>query len=175
MKSRAALLLSAGLSPSLALCQPVRCDRFEPKATLGGDGLRLSLDTDLPNSTVIMVTVSRSYWEGTPEREYPLDYFAARSAVKEWRTARAIRVDRAVWQKVLDERNRIAAVLGKPLRIARIDSHLTVALVVPLTQTDPRFGAGNRNLLGTKVLSDGLRVVTDAVRVEHPLGPTRRD
>jgi hypothetical protein len=65
MKSRAALALSVGLSPSLALGQPFRCDRFEPKAVLEGDCLSISLDTDLPDSTVLVVTVSRSSWEGS--------------------------------------------------------------------------------------------------------------
>jgi len=170
MWKRPLLPLLMALMPSLALGQTVTCDRFEPQATLEGSQLTVSLDTDLPDSTVVMVSVSRSYWAGTPLQEYPIDYLESRSTVGEWRKPRVVSVDHAVWRRKLDERVRLLAAAGEPVKVVRPDADVAVSFTVPVNQADPRFGAGNRNLVGKKVATTGLRVVWAERKVSHPFG-----
>lgn len=158
------------LAPSVVSSQPIRCDRFEPKATLKGSQLTVSLDTDLPDWTVVMVSISRSYWAGAPTEQYPIDYVGSRSTVGEWRKAKAISVDDAVWRRKLDDQLRLLAVAGQPVKPTRLGVDITVSFTVPVFQPDPRFGPGNRNLVGTKVPSKGLRIVGGELSVKLPLG-----
>lgn len=65
---------------------------------------------------------------------------------------------------------RVRAAAGEPVKIATIDTDVTVSFTVPINQADPRFGPGNRNLVGKKVSTSGLRVVRAEVKVKHPFG-----
>jgi hypothetical protein len=153
-----------------AQAQSVSCDRFALRATPQGNELLVSLETDLPDATVVMVSVSRSYWAGTPVEEYPLDYYEARSTVADWRRPRTISIDDAVWRRQLDERLRLLALAGEAARPARIGNAILVSFTVPVNQPDPRFGPGNRNLVGARVAKRGLRVVAAESRIRRPLG-----
>ena len=66
----------------------VVCNRFEALAKRTGDTLTLSLDTDLPDFTDVMVSVSRAYYKRGSSVEYPLDYFQEKSSVGKWREPR---------------------------------------------------------------------------------------
>lgn len=56
MRRGSLLLLCMALAPSLASGQTITCDRFDARAVLQGNELVVSLDTDLPNSTQVMVS-----------------------------------------------------------------------------------------------------------------------
>jgi len=60
-------------------------DTFDIVASIQGSILKLSLDTDLPDDTVISVTVARSYWEKGNSEEYERPYFEQDSTVGKWR------------------------------------------------------------------------------------------
>lgn len=168
MRTRSLLFLCMASTPYLVSGQTIICDRFDPKAALQASKLTVSLDTDLPDSTQLMVSISRSYWAGTPSQEYPLDYLEARATVGEWRKPRVVNVDHAPWRRKLDDRVGVLAAAGAPHKVARIDSNLTISFTVPINQADPRFGRGNRNLAGKRVSTTGLRVVRARVKVQHP-------
>ncbi len=148
----------------------VVCDRFNPLATLEGNELVLSLDTDLPDSTVLMVSVSRSYWNSSTEQEYPLDYLSTRSTVGEWRKPHKVSVSHNVWAKLLDDRMKLAAKINDPLKIKSIKGDIEASFTVPISQTDPRFGQGNENLRGAKVPTSGIRAIRAEKLIPHPLG-----
>ena len=140
MRKRLLLFLAIALTPSLAFGQTVRCDRFEPNAILERSQLSVSLDTDLPDSTQVMVSVSRSYWADAPLQEYPIAYLETRSTVGEWRKPRIVNVDHAAWRRQLDERVRRLGAAGIAVKVAKTDTDVTVSFTVPVNQTDPRFG-----------------------------------
>ncbi len=148
----------------------VTCDRFDPKATLRGDQLSVSLDTDLPDSTVVMVGVARSYFQASSASEYPLNYFVARATVGEWRKPNNLTVNHTVWQKLLDDRARSLAAAGLSFAVQNVDQNLTISFTVPISQPDPRFGQDNRGLVGRMVSTKGLRSVRAEVKVSYPLG-----
>lgn len=170
MSTRVALLVSIVLAPSIALSQTITCDCFDPKVALQANQLTGSLDTDLPDFTQVMVSISRSYWAGAPVEEYPLDYLESRATVGEWRKPRVVNVDHSVWSRKLDERLQMLAVAGEPVKVGKVDTDLTISFTVPINQADSRFGPGNRNLVGKQVAPSGLRVV----RSEYPLGAAAR-
>jgi hypothetical protein len=172
-----ALTLTGCTAPQTAESKPnpgtgIICDRFEAQAVLEGDHLVLSLDTDLPDQTVLMVSVSRSYRAGPPEQEYPLNYLSVRSTVGEWRVPRKVSVAHSVWAKLLDERARVSAITGERLNVKTTNSHVEASFTVPIGQSDPRFGENNANLSGTKVSGTGLRVVRAEKTVAYPLSVT---
>jgi len=169
-----ALVLAGCAAPPAAESDPkpnagVVCDRFELLAVLEGDQLLLSLDTDLPDETVLMVSAARSYHEGSPEQEKPLNYLSERSTVGEWRVPHKVSLTHGVWAKLLDERARLSTVTGEPLNIKRTNGDLDASFTVPINQTDPRFGKGNENLRGKKVPTTGLRTVRVEKKIPYPL------
>ena len=162
------LVAVMALAPSLVQGQTVQCDRFQLEVTPRGTELAISLDTDLPDATVLMVSVSRSYWAGAPLEEYPLDYYESRSTVADWRHVRRVSVEDGIWRRKLDERLRLLAAAGEPTRPTRIDTLITVSFTVPINQPDPRFGPGNRNLVGARVATTGLRIVRSESKLSRP-------
>lgn len=95
-----------------------------------------------------------------------------RSTVNEWRKPRVVKVDHSVWRRKLDERVRVLAAAGEAVKVAKIDTDLTISFTVPVNQADSRFGSGNRNLVGKRVSTTGLRVVRTQLRVKHPFAST---
>ncbi|HEV7509530.1 MAG TPA: hypothetical protein VGS07_31945 [Thermoanaerobaculia bacterium] len=168
---RLSLLLLLTLAPEIALAQTVKCDRFEPRTILEGHHLLVSLDTDLPDSTVLMVGVSRSYWAGHPLQEYPIEYLDTHSTVGEWRKPRRVDLDNAAWKAKLDDSLKYLAQMGKPIHITKLDKSVAVSFVVPINQSDPRFGTRNQNLVGRKMSTStsGLRIVTAEVKVAYAI------
>jgi hypothetical protein len=60
------------------------------------------------------------------------------------------------------------------VKVGKVDTDLTISFTVPINQADSRFGPGNRNLVGKKVVPSGLRVVRSEVKVRYPLGAAAR-
>ena len=53
------------------------CSVFEPKVGVEGDSMSVSLQTDLPDYTRVMASVSRTYKaskDGSPMEDYSIDY-----------------------------------------------------------------------------------------------------
>jgi hypothetical protein len=165
-----AVLLSLTLARQVASVQTIACNRFAPRAILASNQLLVSLDTDLPDSTEVMVSVSRSYWAGHPIGEYPIEYLDTNSTVREWRKPRRVSLDNAAWKRKLEERLLTLARMGQPIKVARVDRTITVAFVVPINQPDPRFGIRNKNLVGTMVSTSGLRTINAEQKVAYPIG-----
>jgi len=105
--------------PNIAQAQLV-CNKFAIKHSIAATNLTVSLDTDLPDSTEIMVDVSRSYFEkGNPE-EYPLSYVEEKSTVGAWRSAHQIDVSDPAWKLKLQERQKTTAAAGLGFVLGRV-------------------------------------------------------
>ena len=50
-------------APPVSSTEPLICNQFELITAISGETMQLSLKTDLPDDTVISITVDRSYWE----------------------------------------------------------------------------------------------------------------
>ena len=167
-------LLAAGLAavPVRQLrCQETRvvANKFEIKFHITGTKLRLSIETDLPDDTDVMVGVSRVYTEVGSSARYGVDYFSEKSKIGKWRREHTVEIDNERWKRTLQERQRLLARAGEPFTVANIEDFIEISFIVPVNQENPRFGRRNENLVGSVVTQSGVRVVQDEVRINYPL------
>jgi hypothetical protein len=155
---------------------PIRCDQFDvaaafERAATGNKRLvSVSIRTDLPDNTDLMVSIGRSFRNSADNEEYSIDYLEEKSTVGQWRKGRVVELDQVKWQSKLNEKRIIFQKLGEKLNITELDAAVTISFVVPVNQTDARFGVRNANLTGTAVEnSNGLRVVSREAKLEWPV------
>jgi len=161
----------------------VACNKFKLVTKVTDSTLDLSVDTDLPDNTVVMVSVSRSYLEkGSPDR-YSVDYFSEKSTIGKWKLKHRISIDSEKWKTALRTKQEKLSRVGLGFDVAFISDNITVHMVVPINQPDPRFGERNSNLTGKAVTmaSKGGRTITgkvvgpmyvveDEITIDYPLG-----
>jgi hypothetical protein len=154
---------------------PVVCNQFDVVADLQGTMLDIHLDTDLPDFTEIMVSVSRSYQEkGDNRSKYPIDYYSAKSTVGEWRTGHVVSVTDQVFHNALQNQLDEMAALAVPFEVAKIQDTIDVSFTVPLYQANSLFGPDNVNLKGEMVATTGARVIRNRTSMRKPLGSKSR-
>lgn len=180
--------------------EKIVCDKFNLKVTLDGQLLKVSVDTDLPDNTRLMVSVSRLFNIVCDQEEYLIHYLDEKSTVGQWRGGKTLLLDNNKWlsqlvdleakwhnieianQKFMSDysNRRIPPEwkesLNKKYEVDKISSSITCRMVVPINQLDPRFGWRNKNLVGTAVSTEDLRIVEDEVQIRYPLkkSPTGR-
>jgi hypothetical protein len=149
---------------------PIVCNEFDVVAHLQGTTLDIRLDTDLPDFTEIMVSVSRSYREkGNSQSRYPIDYFSEKSTVGKWRTSHAVSVADQVFRDALQKQLDRMAALGAPFEVADVEDTIDVSITVPIHQANSAFGPENVNLVGDMVAEEGFRVVRKEMDFNRPL------
>jgi hypothetical protein len=157
----------------LFFCRPtfgqITCDVFEIDSELNGKNLSVSLNTDLPDNTILMVSISRSYWEEGNLSEYSIDYYSDRTTVGEWKNEHSISVDNTKWENDLQDKQKEMAPLGLGFDVDRISDSLVVRMVVPINQSNPKFGNRNSNLTGKKVNTSGLRTVSSEKSIYYTM------
>lgn len=147
----------------------VVCNKFKLITKVKGSTLDLSVDTNLPDNTVVMVSVSRSYLEKGNPATYSEDYFSEKSTVGKWKSRHRIFVDSEEWKSSLRAKQEKMSRLGLGFDVASISDKISVRMVVPINQPDPRFGKRNSKLTGKAVRTTGLRVVEDEIEIDYPL------
>jgi hypothetical protein len=126
-------------------------NQFEVNQSLAGEALTLSIETDLPDETKLMVSVARGYRESGDTTAYSHAYFAESSIVGEWRVPRRVLLDEQEWRNGLVEKQRLLARTGSPFSVGEVDDSVKISFVVPVNQDDPRFGSRNEHLTGSAV------------------------
>jgi hypothetical protein len=162
------VFLSAFIAFSTAEAQIV-CDSFKILADLKGNVLKVSLQTDLPGNTEIMVDIDRQYFQVGSTSTYPHPYLSEKSTVGEWREMHTVVLDSDKWLASLRSDQMKMSRLGIGYQVSFITNKVRVSIVVPIFQSDPRFGAKNVNLTGNRVNTEGLRVVRDEVVFDYPM------
>jgi hypothetical protein len=154
----------------------ILCDKFELVTKVTDSTLDLSVDTDLPDNTVVMVDVSRSYLQKGNSATYSENYFSEKSTIGKWKSEHSISIADEVWKTALRNRQESVSRSGYSLGIKSIDvesisDKITASMVVPINQSDPKFGDRNKNLTGkaVTVLEEGLRVVRDEIEIDYPM------
>lgn len=147
----------------------VVCNKFKLVTKVKGSTLDLSVDTDLPDNTVLMVSVSRSYLEKGNQSAYSVDYFSEKSTVGKWESKHRISIASEKWKSALRAEQEKMSRLGLGFDVASISDKITVRMVVPINQPDPRFGKRNSKLTGKAVRTTGLRFVKDEIEIDYPL------
>jgi hypothetical protein len=156
---------------------PLRCDSFQVNARFVGDEsmdsrqVQVSVNTDLPDETEVMVRIDRS-WVNTVEGEtYAEDYFSEKSTIGQWRNPRTVDLHYSQFVAGLDRAKQIHASIGEPISVGSIDDAIEVSFIVPVGQSDARFAPQNRNLEGSavKVSYGVMRNVEGKVRLRWPI------
>ena len=147
----------------------VVCNKFKLVTKVKGSTLDLSVDTDLPDNTVLMVSVSRSYLEKGNQSAYSVDYFSEKSTVGKWESKHRISIASEKWKSALRAEQEKMSRLGLGFDVASISDKITVRMVVPINQPDPRFGKRNSKLTGKAVRTTSLRFVKDEIEIDYPL------
>ena len=148
----------------------VVCNKFRLLTNVEGSTLVLSVDTDLPDSTVVMVSVSRSYLEKGNPAKYSVNYFSEKSTVRKWKSKHRISIASEKWKTALRTKQEKLSRIGLGFDVASISDKITVSMVVPVNQPDPRFGKLNSKLTGKAVTTTGnIRIVEDEITIDYPL------
>ena len=127
------------------------CDKFSISHTFENGKLEMNLKTDLPDNTIIMVSVSRSHCEKGDDAEYPIEYFSEKSTVGNWKLKKTIFLNNKKWQEKLTRKNRQQSERGKKGR-AFIKSKAAGASAAK----NENAGAAKRGSLTFKDFFDGL-------------------
>lgn len=147
----------------------VVCNKFKIVTNVTGSMLELSVDTDLPDNTDVMVSVSRYYFEKGNKEEQSVEYFSEKGKIGKWRSKQKISLDADMWKSALKEKQKELARIGLGFDVSSISDKITIQMIVPINQADPVFGKQNSNLAGKAVKTSGLRIVEDEVKIKYPL------
>ena len=157
----------------IALYASVVSDRFTLQWEIAGADLLLAIDTDLPDTTEVIVSVERLYFELGNDSAYSRRYFEEKGRLSEWRDPRRIPIDDEAWKVDLKSHQESMAKLGSPLafEIGLIEDEIQVNAVVHINQPDPAFGGrGNPNLSGAAVIQSRNRnLIRGKENIDWPL------
>ena len=154
----------------LAGCARVTCDRFNVQADLQEGTLTVCIDTDLPDDTDVEVSVSRLVHAKSEAGPCAIHYLSDKGKLSEWRSPRTVSLDHAEWWRELEERQRTGGESGEPFEVSRIEPTIRLEVLVPVNQSDERFGDGNFNLRGEAVQLEGnWRVIRKTLEFDCPL------
>ena len=153
--------------------EPLINDKFELTHSLTGSNLKLKLDTDLPEDTVVSVRVSRSYWEKGRTTEYSKEYYLYRGTLADWDSDTPIVLSTEKWKASLKAFQAETEEGGFGFTVERVSDEVTASIAVSVTeQTNPKFGHRNANLQGKAVIIEGFhdaRLAKDEVKFSKPL------
>lgn len=147
----------------------VTANVFDVKTSLENSDLAISIDTDLPNDTELMISVARSYWEEGSSTEYSINYFSEKSTVQKWKSKQSITINNKKWESDLNDKQEKLAGTDLGFNIGKISDSIRVSAVIPVNQNNPKFGDGNSKLSGEVVNTDGMRTIDEEVAIFYPL------
>jgi len=138
----------------------VFCNRFNINTILKGKKLEFWLNTDLPDNTFVMVSVSRRYWIKGSSGTYSGSYYGKSIFVYELRKPVTVILDDKEWRRQIEEKHRQIEPSGEPLQVSKISDEVELKLVVPINQDNSAFGPRNVNLEGTMVTAEqGFKII----------------
>ena len=151
------------------LSAQVACDTFTIKSKVDGSSLTFHLDTDLPDDTDVMVSVSRVYQQKGEDSNFSLAYYSAKSVVSELKNPKKIELDNAKWSRDLEAKNTKLSRLGLGFEVSIVSPVVEVSMVVPIYQDNPAFGENNSKLTGKIVRATELRIVESKTAFDYKI------
>ena len=146
----------------------VVCNKFDIIAEVNGRELTFQLSTDLPDNTEIMASVSRQYWNEGSAEDYVGDYLSRKTTVGELKLSMKVVIDDTRWKNEREQKQKLLAKMGAPFQVRKISDEVELDLTVPIFQSNPAFGKGNKNLHGPLVSNQGLRTIRVAKKFTVP-------
>lgn len=147
----------------------VKCDVFNLITKIESDNLSISLDTDLPDNTVLLLSVYREYWGKNKSDENGVYYYDEETTVKEWRNTHKISIDQIKWIEDLQKKQKQLASIGVGFEVTKISDTIIVSALITFNQPNQMFGVKNSKLTGTKINISYARTVEDETNIYSPL------
>ncbi|SLM29935.1 exported hypothetical protein [Desulfamplus magnetovallimortis] len=158
----------------------VRCDKFEIHAELDNNNstISISINTDLPKSTLVNITINRMFVNAEDNQKYAIDYFAKKVTVSEWEKTRSITLDQKKWENQFKSQIINYRLEGKKkdidnlkfFNVTDIDNYVNIYTEVSMDQSDERFGNRNKNLVGQLVTtSEESKTVRNITKAYHTI------
>jgi hypothetical protein len=149
----------------------VFCNSFNINTILKGRELEFWLNTDLPDNTLVMVSVSRRYWIKGSSGIYSGSYYGKSIFVYELRKPVTVILDDKQWRRQVEEKHKQIDPSGEPLQVSKISDEVELKLVVPINQDNSAFGPRNVNLEGTMVTAEqGFKIIRKEKMFIIPFG-----
>ena len=146
-----AIFLSLITNPTFANSSRITVDKFNLKTSFKAPYLILSLDSDLPDTTHIVISVSRPFSKKGNSNNYSIDYKFIKTTAGEARNPIKIKIDNQAWLKKLKAQQAEASRFGNNYQVNKIKPIIKADATLPVDQPDPRFGKNNRNITGKAV------------------------
>jgi hypothetical protein len=148
----------------------IRCDQFVIGAERVDDHLEVWIETDLPDTTEIYLTVYRSFFAKDSEKSAgALTYYSnprdGTETVGRWRNRIRIPIDDRNARAEIEEQMQYRAIMGRPSALDRVESSVGLIAGLLASQKDPRFEAG---LVGRAVeeMDPGINIVSHRTAVD---------
>ena len=138
-------------NPTFANSSRITVDKFSLKSSFKAPYLILSLDTDLPDTTHIVISVSRPFSKKGNSNNYSIDYKFIKTTAGEARKPIKIKIDNQAWLEKLKAQQAEASRFGNNYQINKIKPIIKADATLPVGQPDFRFGENNRNITGKAV------------------------
>lgn len=143
------------VSPEMVTEAPkITCDTFDIITDLKGSLLTVSVKTDLPPETQLIIVIERIYHEKDNDKSQGVEYFNDKSTVGTYEHPQSIPVDNEVWFNKLKAHVQRMTLENKGSYYDSIDNYIQVRIAVPTSQESPKFGKQNENLVGLEVIED---------------------
>ncbi len=156
---------------TLSITTKVVCRKFDVNTVLKGKEIKFWLNTDLPNDTIVMVSVSRPYWQKGSSATYYGSYYAKRSFVRELNRPVTVIIDDNEWRRQIEKKHKLITSVGESLQVSTVSDKVELNLTVSVDQDNPAFGRRNANLEGTMVKADhGFRIIREEKTFLIPYG-----
>lgn len=148
-------------APALTVTPPakVACLQFDVFCEANSRELVFHLSSDLPNDTIVMVSVSRDYWEDGKGERHSGSYYEEKKTVSDLKQPVRVALDDVAWSGNLNKLQKMMSVAGQPFQVVKISDEVSLSIIVPVNQTNPAFGQGNVRLEGPFVSKDAFRTI----------------
>ncbi len=147
------------------------CNRFNINTVLKGKELQFWLGTDLPDNTIVMVSVSRLYWIKGSSGTYSGSYYGKSIFVQKLQKPVTVIIDDNEWRRQIEKKHKQIEPSGEPLQLSKISDEVELKLIVPINQDNPAFGPRNVNLEGTMVTAEqGFKIIRKEKMFIIPFG-----
>ena len=155
---------------SISCSKKITCDKFTLHTSLKDNTLYISIESDLPDFTNIILSISRSYLKEGETEKYPINYFSEKSNLKKWKKIQNILLDNTKWKTKLKERKDTMISMGElDFQVSRISDSISVDATVHVRQSYSAFGKNNINLVGKEVKIENIHVVRKKKEIIYPL------
>ncbi len=138
------------------LSAQVSCNRFDVKTELETEAVRVSLFTDLPQDSRVVVSISRRYWRRGERGVFLLEYYNREMPVKGLTRPILIDLSDSVKKTLVEKINEARRFAGRgPVSIERVDEDFKLRVSLTMSQPNKAFGENNSRLSGEMVRQRG--------------------